>query len=76
MILSLIHILLGAGESEKPLNFAYTVKAHAKVVSELIQSRFCEPVILYGHSLVTEATDRGSNIQYRSGIGCSAEAAV
>lgn len=43
--------LLGAGESEKPLNFAYTVEAHAQVVSELIQSRFCEPVILYGHSL-------------------------
>lgn len=32
--------LLGAGESEKPLNFAYTVEAHAQVVSELIQSRF------------------------------------
>ncbi len=43
--------LFGAGESEKPLEFTYTVAAHAQVVTELIPSRFSGPVILYGHSL-------------------------
>ncbi len=43
--------LLGAGESEKPLNFAYTVEAHAQVVSELIQSRFVLEEVVQGMGL-------------------------
>ena len=43
--------LIGAGESEKPREFTYTVAAHAQVLTELIRERFSGSVILYGHSL-------------------------
>ena len=43
--------LLGAGESEKPRDFAYTVEAHAQVVTELIERRLSGPAVTFGHSL-------------------------
>ena len=43
--------LLGAGQSEKPRDFPYTVDAHAQVLTELIQQRSSGPVVVYGHSL-------------------------
>lgn len=43
--------LLGAGQSEKPGGFSYTVDDHAQVLTELIQQRSRGPVVIYGHSL-------------------------
>lgn len=43
--------LLGAGYSDKPTDFVYSVKAHAKYLSEFIEDLRLEKVIVYGHSL-------------------------
>ncbi len=43
--------LLGAGYSDKPKNFIYSVKAHAKYLNEFIEDIGLKKVIIYGHSL-------------------------
>lgn len=43
--------LLGAGYSDKPESFVYSVKAHAKYLKEFLEDRNLENVIVYGHSL-------------------------
>lgn len=43
--------LLGAGYSDKPKEFTYNVKAHAKYLNEFIDDMGLERVIVFGHSL-------------------------
>lgn len=43
--------LLGAGYSDKPRNFIYSVQAHAKYLNEFIEDIGLKRVIIYGHSL-------------------------
>ena len=43
--------LLGAGYSDKPLDFSYEVKEHAKYLAEFLEDLALENVILFGHSL-------------------------
>ena len=43
--------LLGAGYSDKPLNFNYFVDAHARYLKEFIEDLNLEKVIIFGHSL-------------------------
>lgn len=43
--------LLGAGYSDKPNEFTYTVEDHAKYLQEFISSLNLGPFILFGHSL-------------------------
>ena len=43
--------LLGAGYSDKPLDFIYEVKSHAKYLSEFLEDLGLEQVIVFGHSL-------------------------
>lgn len=43
--------LLGAGYSDKPHDFIYQVKNHAKYLSEFIDDMGLEKVIVFGHSL-------------------------
>lgn len=43
--------LLGAGYSDKPLSFKYTVASHAKYLKEFIEDLNLEKVIIFGHSL-------------------------
>lgn len=43
--------LLGAGYSDKPVDFPYTVKAHAEYLREFIEDLEIERLIVYGHSL-------------------------
>jgi hypothetical protein len=43
--------LLGAGYSDKPLNFTYFVDAHARYLKEFIEDLNLEKVIIFGHSL-------------------------
>ncbi|WP_411678252.1 alpha/beta fold hydrolase [Caproicibacter sp.] len=43
--------LLGAGYSDKPDDFAYTVEAHAEYLLEFINSLKIGPFLLFGHSL-------------------------
>lgn len=43
--------LLGAGYSDKPDNFTYTVEEHAKYLLEFIDYLNLGPFILFGHSL-------------------------
>ena len=43
--------LLGAGYSDKPLDFIYKVKNHAKYLSEFLEDLGLEQVIVFGHSL-------------------------
>ena len=43
--------LLGAGYSDKPLEFNYVVKNHAKYLSEFLEDLGLEQVIVFGHSL-------------------------
>lgn len=43
--------LLGAGYSDKPDDFTYTIEDHAKYLKEFISSLNLGPFILFGHSL-------------------------
>ena len=43
--------LLGAGYSDKPLDFSYEVKEHAQYLAEFLEDLALENVILFGHSL-------------------------
>lgn len=43
--------LLGAGYSDKPLDFIYEVKNHAKYLSEFLEDLGLKQVIVFGHSL-------------------------
>lgn len=43
--------LLGAGYSDKPLSFKYTVASHAKYLQEFIEDLNLEEIIVLGHSL-------------------------
>lgn len=43
--------LLGAGYSDKPLDFEYKVKNHAKYLNEFLEDLNLNKVILFGHSL-------------------------
>ncbi len=43
--------LLGAGYSDKPLSFGYTVEEHAAYLNELLDSLGLSDIILFGHSL-------------------------
>lgn len=43
--------LLGAGYSDKPLSFKYTVDSHAKYLKEFIEDLNIEKVIIFAHSL-------------------------
>lgn len=43
--------LLGAGYSDKPKDFIYSVKSHAKYLNEFIEDIGLKKVIIYGHSL-------------------------
>ena len=43
--------LLGAGYSDRPLDFDYSVEAHAAYLSEMIESLDLPPFVLFGHSL-------------------------
>lgn len=43
--------LLGAGYSDKPLDFNYVVKNHAKYLSKFLEDLGLEQVIVFGHSL-------------------------
>ena len=43
--------LLGAGYSDKPLLFKYTVSSHVKYLKEFIEDLNLEKIILFGHSL-------------------------
>ena len=43
--------LLGAGYSDKPLDFEYSVKAHAQYLSEFVEDLKLDQVIVFGHSL-------------------------
>ncbi|MET1249429.1 alpha/beta hydrolase [Sporolactobacillus sp. STCC-11] len=42
---------LGAGYSDKPENFSYTVQGHAEYLKEFVESLGLESFILFGHSL-------------------------
>lgn len=43
--------LLGAGYSDKPLSFKYTVDSHVKYLKEFIEDINLEEIIIFGHSL-------------------------
>ncbi len=43
--------LLGAGYSDKPLSFKYTVDSHVKYLKEFIEDFNLEEIIIFGHSL-------------------------
>lgn len=43
--------LLGAGYSDKPLDFSYEVKEHTKYLAEFLEDLGLNNVILFGHSL-------------------------
>ncbi len=43
--------LLGAGYSDKPLDFDYSVEAHAAYLNEMLRSLDLDNIILFGHSL-------------------------
>ncbi len=43
--------LLGAGYSDKPLDFNYDVKSHAKYLKDFIEEINLDKVIVFGHSL-------------------------
>ena len=43
--------LLGAGYSDRPLDFDYSVEAHAEYLNEMIRSLKLGSIILFGHSL-------------------------
>ena len=43
--------LLGAGYSDKPLGFEYSVRAHAQYLSEFVEDLKLDQVIVFGHSL-------------------------
>lgn len=43
--------LLGAGYSDKPLDFGYTVEEHAAYLNDMLQELKLEEIILFGHSL-------------------------
>lgn len=43
--------LLGAGYSDKPLSFKYTVSSHAKYLNEFVEDLKLEKIIIFGHSL-------------------------
>lgn len=43
--------LLGAGYSDKPFEFDYNVKNHAKYLCEFLEDLKLEKIILFGHSL-------------------------
>ncbi len=43
--------LLGAGYSDKPLHFKYTIDSHVKYLKEFIEDLNLEKIILFGHSL-------------------------
>jgi pimeloyl-ACP methyl ester carboxylesterase len=43
--------LLGAGFSDRPAKFAYTIDAHARTVAELVAALEPAPVDLFGHSM-------------------------
>ncbi|MGX7111594.1 alpha/beta fold hydrolase [Gemella cuniculi] len=43
--------LLGAGYSDKPVEFTYEVKNHAKYLREFLEDLNLEKIILFGHSL-------------------------
>ncbi|CAK7029941.1 alpha/beta hydrolase [Fusobacterium varium] len=43
--------LLGAGYSDKPLDFDYSVNSHAKYLNKFIKDLGIEKLILFGHSL-------------------------
>ncbi|MBC2575255.1 alpha/beta fold hydrolase [Peptostreptococcus canis] len=43
--------LLGAGYSDKPLSFKYTVDLHVKYLKEFIEDLNLEEIIIFGHSL-------------------------
>ncbi len=43
--------LLGAGYSDKPADFSYTVEDHASYLNEMLSSLNLTSIILYGHSL-------------------------
>ena len=42
--------LLGAGYSDKPLDFEYSVRAHAQYLSEFVEDLRLDQVIVFGHS--------------------------
>ena len=43
--------LLGAGYSDRPLDFGYSVEEHAAYLDEMIRALALEPIVLFGHSL-------------------------
>ncbi|MEZ4509820.1 MAG: alpha/beta hydrolase [Eubacteriales bacterium] len=43
--------LLGAGYSDKPLNFGYTVEEHAAYLNEMLRGLHLTEFVLFGHSL-------------------------
>ena len=43
--------LLGAGYSDKPLDFDYSVEAHAAYLNEMLRALDLDIIILFGHSL-------------------------
>ncbi|HEM2757296.1 TPA: alpha/beta hydrolase [Streptococcus suis] len=43
--------LLGAGYSDKPLSFKYTIDSHVKYLKEFIEDLNLEKIIIFGHSL-------------------------
>ena len=45
--------LLGAGYSDKPLDFVYEVKNHAKYLNEFLEDLNLDKIVLFGHSPVS-----------------------
>lgn len=43
--------LLGAGYSDRPIDFDYSVESHAAYLSEMIEALDLPPFVLFGHSL-------------------------
>ncbi len=43
--------LLGAGYSDKPLEFGYTVEEHATYLNEMLRALDLRDIVLFGHSL-------------------------
>ncbi|MET7246174.1 alpha/beta hydrolase [Methylobacterium sp. EM32] len=43
--------LLGSGFSERPIEFAYTIEEHTKVLASFISEVCSEPISLFGHSM-------------------------
>lgn len=43
--------LLGAGYSDKPLDFDYSVESHAAYLDEMLRSLALKDIVLFGHSL-------------------------